>query len=770
MSYNGYVFKKVIGILCCFIFFLPAAFAQEDELDIMDADDELVIEGTRVPQTTAKTGRSITLDSAEIKLTAEIGVIEDVMASIRLLPGVGYTGMFNAQPSIRGGTPGDMVASLDGFYIFNPYHWGGAFSIFDPKMVDNAQLYHGVFSARYGSSISGLLAITSKTAIKQDVTFELGLSTSAASFSLSHPLPDFINKTKTARGGVIVTGKVSYWDPFVWVAKGLATFVEVLEPINIVNVPPYIRSVALSANYNFTNTVEGRLNGYIGGDGVGALYVNEGANTMGTRLSNMQFDWDNLIGYLGTSATVNLRTDMLLKTMLGVSFNQSMVDSQIHYKLTARNSAGRLVNIDNYTILKNKESSVNFQARGDFDWELPAGFIFSAGMEELYRMWKGETETNQRATVELPAGSGNIVSVPYSYPTINNGALFTSVWSLAEYKDSKQRFAAELGVRMDHIFFVGNDFTVQTDPVVNPRFNFDYFPIRKKGVIDLLTLTVGTGLFSSLNDNITSIENKPSLTDFSLKQNKSSISVIGGKLDLAGGLSLNVEFYYKYIFDRSYSVSRANVTSAYVSYYFDGTGHVFGIDLMLQKLTGRFISGWISYSFNWTRYNDPLSSQAFSGARFPAESSKWYYPSFQRFSNLNIVLNIKPIKPFNIYVRFGFASGAPQAEPGSTEPYRSVEPNGSTVIKYRRINYYSDTERTPFSLPLDLKFSWYLFNTTGRVQTEIYLAIENALSLVYTPKGTTTTNPYTGEEEQGGASASFELPIPMVSFGFRWSY
>ena len=150
---------------------------------------ELVVEATR-PGGGGETvtGRSVAVAGREISQTAEIGIVEDVMATIRLLPGVGYAGMFNAQPSIRGGDPGDMRATLDGFYVFSPFHWGGGFSIFDPRMVQSAQLSHGVFSARYGHTISGLLDIRTKNPSPTEVELEVGASSSAASFGLSLPL------------------------------------------------------------------------------------------------------------------------------------------------------------------------------------------------------------------------------------------------------------------------------------------------------------------------------------------------------------------------------------------------------------------------------------------------------------------------------------------------------------------------------------------------------------------------------------------------------
>jgi hypothetical protein len=52
---------------------------------------------------------------------------------------------------------------------------------------------------------------------------------------------------------------------------------------------------------------------------------------------------------------------------------------------------------------------------------------------------------------------------------------------------------------------------------------------------------------------------------------------------------------------------------------------------------------------------------------------------------------------------------------------------------------------------------------------EIYLAAENLLAGIYRPIGNTTFNEYTGREDPGG-SGNFDLPIPMVSFGFKWRY
>jgi hypothetical protein len=198
---------------------------------------ELVIEAKRPEASQTVSGRSVAISGRELARSAETGFVEDVMNAIKLLPGVGYVGGYMAMPSIRGGEPQDITAVFDGFYVERPFHWGGAFSIFDPKMVESAQLSHGVFSTRWGHTISGILDIKSKHPSPDGAELDLAVSTSATNLNLSFPLGK--------KGGAALMGKVTYWDPFVEIAK---IFVE---EVRYITTAPYIRSGALSAHYAF---------------------------------------------------------------------------------------------------------------------------------------------------------------------------------------------------------------------------------------------------------------------------------------------------------------------------------------------------------------------------------------------------------------------------------------------------------------------------------------------------------------------------------------
>jgi hypothetical protein len=136
------------------------------------------------------------------------------------------------------------------------------------------------------------------------------------------------------------------------------------------------------------------------------------------------------------------------------------------------------------------------------------------------------------------------------------------------------------------------------------------------------------------------------------------------------------------------------------------------------------------------------------------------------------VLNIKPVPRINIYTRLGLASGVQISRVvGEIESYPVyVYDTGAIIEKFRRESVRDENNRTTPALPLDIKFSILGFDANGKTQYELYVAVENALALLYVSQGNTSFNSYTGKEDTGSQSAAYELPIPIPSFGFKISY
>ncbi len=85
----------------------------------------------------------------------------DPLRAIEVLPGVTTTSDFSAAFNVRGGSADQNLILLDEVPIFNPFHLGGIFSVFNADMVDRVELQSGGFAAEYGGRVSSVLTVDS---------------------------------------------------------------------------------------------------------------------------------------------------------------------------------------------------------------------------------------------------------------------------------------------------------------------------------------------------------------------------------------------------------------------------------------------------------------------------------------------------------------------------------------------------------------------------------------------------------------------------------
>lgn len=101
------------------------------------------------------------LDAADMKITP-VQAQEDVLQSIKILPGIVSTSDASSKFYVRGGAGDQNLVLLDGMKIYNPYHALGIFSVFDPDIVRTTEVYTGAFPAGYGGRLSSVVSITSR--------------------------------------------------------------------------------------------------------------------------------------------------------------------------------------------------------------------------------------------------------------------------------------------------------------------------------------------------------------------------------------------------------------------------------------------------------------------------------------------------------------------------------------------------------------------------------------------------------------------------------
>jgi hypothetical protein len=142
--------------------------------------DALVVESERDREELRDIGRA----QVSTRLIKELpSVIEpDVFRSVQLLPGVKAASDFSSGLYIRGGSPDQTLILLDETTVYNPTHFFGFFSTFNPDAVKDVRLYKGGYPAQYGGRIGSVLTVYNKDGnrVERSGSISLGLLASRA--------------------------------------------------------------------------------------------------------------------------------------------------------------------------------------------------------------------------------------------------------------------------------------------------------------------------------------------------------------------------------------------------------------------------------------------------------------------------------------------------------------------------------------------------------------------------------------------------------------
>ncbi|MFY0684442.1 MAG: TonB-dependent receptor [Balneola sp.] len=112
----------------------------------------------------------------------------DVFRSIQLLPGVKAASDFSSGLYIRGGSPDQTLILLDRNTVYNPSHFFGFFSTFNPDAIKDVRLYKGGYPAEYGGRLSSVLTIFNKDGNRNEMegTATVGMLASRVSVEGPH--------------------------------------------------------------------------------------------------------------------------------------------------------------------------------------------------------------------------------------------------------------------------------------------------------------------------------------------------------------------------------------------------------------------------------------------------------------------------------------------------------------------------------------------------------------------------------------------------------
>ena len=123
----------------------------------------------------------------------------DVLKAVLTTPGVKTVGEASAGFNVRGGSTDQNLILFNEATVYNPSHFFGMFSAFNPDVVKTLELYKSGIPAKYGGRLSSVLDITGKEGNKKEFHGIAGVGILTSRLNLDGPL--IKDKTSFVIGG-----------------------------------------------------------------------------------------------------------------------------------------------------------------------------------------------------------------------------------------------------------------------------------------------------------------------------------------------------------------------------------------------------------------------------------------------------------------------------------------------------------------------------------------------------------------------------------------
>ncbi|HEX7981668.1 MAG TPA: hypothetical protein VF461_23870 [Gemmatimonadaceae bacterium] len=219
----------------------------------------------------------------------------DVLRNARLLPGLSARNDYSTALNVRGGESDQAIVTLDGIPLYHPFHLGGLLSSFIEPAVSRMDMFTGVFPARYGGHLSGVLDVRSAEEPRSGVhgTADLNLLSSSAAF-----------------GGTTRSGSTS------WLVAGRRTYADVVAALVGQNLPYHFEDANLHLSHRFGGGSRLELTAYDDQDvvdyrrGPDTVLMSAGNRAVGVSWSRTMQHVPPALALFGGSAAVEQRASI----------------------------------------------------------------------------------------------------------------------------------------------------------------------------------------------------------------------------------------------------------------------------------------------------------------------------------------------------------------------------------------------------------------------------------------------------------------------------
>jgi len=679
---------------------------------------EVVVAADRAAMNVQSTELGVTrLSIATIKNIPSVFGEADILRVVLTLPGVTSVGEATTGFNVRGGSADQNLILLNDATIYNPAHFFGFFSAFDPDVVKDIELYKSSIPEKYGGRLSSVLDVTNREGNKKKFTGSAGIGLLTSRLSIEGP----IDSGKTS---FIIGGRTTY-----------ANWLLGLLPKEYKNSKASFSDLTLGISHEINKNNNIYLNGYISTD---AFKLNSDTT------------------YAYSNKTLSIKWKHNFNNKLYSAITAGVDDYQYSVASTANP-------INAYKFQFNI-GQANFKA--DFNYYASAKHSIDFGISSIY--YKLQRGSNS------PDGSKSLVATDI-VPT--EQALESAVY-LGDKYDISSKLTINAGVRYSLYNYLGPQTINQYAPglpitTINLVDSVKYGKgqnIKTYGGPEIRVsarylinndLSIKAG-YNTLRQYLHLISNTTAIspTDIYKLSDPNIRPQYGDQISLGiyknivrSTIQTSVEIYYKRIHDYlDYKSGATLVLNHHIETdVIETHGKAYGAEFLIKKDVGA-LNGWMSYTYSRTllQQSDPNAGELINGGAF-------YPANYDKPHNFNFTGNYKFTHRYSASLNLVYSTGRPITLPIAKYFYA-----GSERVYYSDRNQY----RIPDYFRSDVSFniegnhrihqlthsSWTIgiYNLTGR---------QNAYSTFFT--------------EQGGIINGYKLsifasPIPFVNYNITF--
>ena len=563
----------------------------------------------------------------------------DAVRAIENLPGVGAFAT-SAGLVLRGSNREDSNVYLDGHFVPILFHFGGFKSVYNSDLLQDIEVLLGGFGAEYGRALGGIVNLRSRPARTDRWSGYIDTSLLDATALAEGPIGNDAALALTFRYSLI------------------QYFVRALPTgdmgLNFTTYPNYWDYVA---RYDHRINSSNRLSVNVFGSRDAAEMI----------MDDVAENDPAITGDLGFST-------MFHKAIITWEYKSGAI----------RNTFSPAVNYLEQEFFVGKDFSI-------------LGTTLDVGINDTFSVRLGTYHTLRVGTqtkVGKIAFTANTIRPPKEgdvYSSFSNGEFvrtniqypFERAAVFAEDIISVGDVSVIPGIRLGYYF--GHHDPLYIDPRLALRWK----------VAESVSLKATVGLYSQ----------PPTLDERSAELGNPGVSMehavqtaVGVEWDITDAISLDVEAYYKYLYD----MVVGDETKVYDN---DGRGYIYGLEVLLRhRLTKNFF-GWLAYSYSVSKRRD-------------GEQDTYRYFDEDVPHNLTLVLSYAFLKTWQVGARLQVISGMPYT------PIRGsvfIADNNTYIPLYDAANKNSGRADTGYQLDLRID-KRFVFDTW---MLSMYLDVQN---------------------------------------------